>query len=190
MHAPSSNGTATRAYQPLTLAAAGGRTPPLAGIGAWAEKLREAAFDAVKAEDITAIIASQVEKAKAGDQAAARFVLGYLTGQAAPKVEKVIERVKIIDRRGGKGVRSAERVRVESAPAAPPVPVAIDSPSARQLRKLAALYLIANRPCRKAELERELEVETSTLDAVLAHEWFALDGGLWAITPAGRGAMG
>lgn len=41
--------------------------------------LREAAFDAITESDITAIMKAQVDKAKAGDEKAARFVLDYFT---------------------------------------------------------------------------------------------------------------
>jgi hypothetical protein len=78
-----------RQYAPIKLAEARVLTPAPTGIGAWAEKLRQAAFDAVKEQDITELMAGLLAKAKAGDLAAAKLVLGYLTG-GAPKVQQVL----------------------------------------------------------------------------------------------------
>jgi hypothetical protein len=64
-------------------------TPAPTGVGAWAEKLRAAAFNAVKEADVTEIMAGLVKKAKEGDQAAAKLVLNYLTGGGA-KVQPVV----------------------------------------------------------------------------------------------------
>jgi hypothetical protein len=79
-----------REYRALKLSEARALTPAPTGIGAWAEKLRQAAFDAVKESDMTELMAGLLAKAKAGDLAAAKLVLGYLTGGGAPKVQQVL----------------------------------------------------------------------------------------------------
>jgi len=78
----------------LKLSEARQATPAVSGVGAWAEKLRKAAFDAVSTEDMTALMQGLLKKAQAGDLAAAKLVLTYLTGGGAPQVQvtKVIER--------------------------------------------------------------------------------------------------
>lgn len=173
----------------MTLTEARERTPsPTEGIGQWAEKLRAAAFDAVGETDIKEILAKQVEKAKAGDAAAAKFVLQYLTGAAAPVVsEKRIETIKIVDR-GSK--KSKERTRVVEAESPPPIPVAVDSPAVRQLRRLVGLYLVQNHNCMLSEMERVLEIPAQQLKTVLNCDWFAEKAGRWALSPAGRNAVG
>jgi hypothetical protein len=49
--------------------------------------LRKAAVDAVTAEDVAAIMAVLVEKAKGGDTAAAKLVLGYAVGKPTQPTE-------------------------------------------------------------------------------------------------------
>lgn len=61
------------------------KTPKLSGIGEWAEALRKAAYDGVRETDISEIMGVLILKAKEGDMKAARFVLDYLTGSAAPR---------------------------------------------------------------------------------------------------------
>lgn len=47
-------------------------------------ELRMAMFDAISSEDVRAIVAKQIEKAKAGDDAAAKFVLAQVLGNNTP----------------------------------------------------------------------------------------------------------
>lgn len=58
--------------------------PAPSGVPEWAQRLRQAAFDGITEEDMAAIVRAQVDKAKAGDQQAAKFVLEYLVGIGAP----------------------------------------------------------------------------------------------------------
>lgn len=182
------NGLAKRTYTPIRLDRAREDTPAPEGIGAWAEQLRQAAFDAVKPDDVTDIVAAQVEKAKEGDSAAAKFVLGYLTGQAAPKVTRVVEKIKVVEKPAGQTLPPP--VRVEAAEPAAPPPVAVDSPAARQVRRLVAFFLKSNGPSLLATIEAVLEVPGDQLRAVLNCDWFAKDGNGWSLTPAGRQAVG
>lgn len=79
-----------KGYTPLRLADARVLAPKPEGVGAWAEKLREAAFNAVREADITELMESLIARAKGGDLAAARLVLTYLTGGGAPRVQQVV----------------------------------------------------------------------------------------------------
>lgn len=83
----------------LKLADAAELTPPVDEVGEWATELRKAAFNAVSEQDITDIMRKQLEKAKAGDSAAAKMVLGYLTGGGAPKV-KIVQQVVVAQQNG------------------------------------------------------------------------------------------
>lgn len=47
-------------------------------------ELRMAMFDAISAEDVRAIVAKQIEKAKGGDESAAKFVLSQVLGNNTP----------------------------------------------------------------------------------------------------------
>lgn len=47
-------------------------------------KLRQAIFNSINEDDVSAIIKKQVEKAKAGDQASLQFVMKYVLGFGQP----------------------------------------------------------------------------------------------------------
>jgi hypothetical protein len=157
----------------LKLAEARERTPPVGALHA--ANLQELALGALTAVDLTAILQKQVEKAKSGDTAAAKFVLGYL-GTAAARPAPVAVR------RGEQPDRDTEDD--------PPPPVVVPSVAAEQLRRLAALYLIQNQPAHVAELARVTATEGDTLAAVLNCDWFVQANGRVSLTPAGRNAVG
>ncbi len=52
--------------------------PKLTGVPAWAEALRQAAFDAVSASDVKAMFAKQVELAKDGNLPATKFISNFI----------------------------------------------------------------------------------------------------------------
>lgn len=158
----------------LKLSEARERTPPVGALHA--ANLQELALGALTAVDVTAILQKQVEKAKAGDTAAAKFVLGYL-GTAAARPGPAI-------------VRRGEQAGDRDAEDDPPPPVVVPSVAAEQLRRLAALYLIQNQPAHVAELARVTATEGDTLAAVLNCEWFVQVNGRVSLTPAGRNAVG
>lgn len=59
--------------------------------GAWREKMRDALFDGISEADMTAIMKKQVEKAKAGDAAAAKFVVELVAAKPpAPSKQTLI----------------------------------------------------------------------------------------------------
>jgi hypothetical protein len=55
------------------------------GMPAWMQQMRQAAVNAVKAEDITAIVEAQVKKAKEGDRDARNFIFDQVLGGAGMK---------------------------------------------------------------------------------------------------------
>jgi hypothetical protein len=191
-----SNGLAKRAYTPMRLGEARENTPAPTGPGTWASQLKEAAKNAVSVEDVAAIVQQQVEKAKAGDAAAVKFVMGFIAAESPQpqpvKEIKIIEKVKIIN--GGKAKRSTKVTGVEEPPRvaeAEPTPaaapVAIDSPSLRQLRKLVGLHLAQVGVATLASIEAVLEIPADSLRAVLNHPWFAQQrGDGWSLTPEGN----
>ena len=50
----------------------------------WQAQLRAAVANSISEEDVVAIIQKQVEKAKAGNEAAAKFVLNQVLGASTP----------------------------------------------------------------------------------------------------------
>jgi Zn-dependent metalloprotease len=50
----------------------------------WQAQLRAAVANSISEEDVVAIIQKQVEKAKAGNEAAAKFVLNHVLGTNTP----------------------------------------------------------------------------------------------------------
>lgn len=194
MSAHNGNGTngagellpAKRGYHAPRLSEMADLTPPPTGVGAWAEKLREAAYDAVKEGDVKELIQGMMEKAKGGDLKAAKFVMDFLTG-GAPKVQ--VQTV-IVHKRSKSTNRQRRDGRDEppEGPPARPAPAALpDGPTVRVLRRLAARFLAAAGASHPAALVAELELPADELDTVMAGcDWFVLDGGRWALTPAGR----
>lgn len=178
---------AKRSYNPLRLNEAAEMAPPPAGIGAWAEKLRQAAYDAVKEGDVQDLIRVQMEKAKAGDLKAAQFVLDFLTG-GAPKVHLQ----KVVVYKESRTVQRHSKPRPEAVEdrALPAEPAMIAPPPVKVLRRLAAKILAAEGPTPAPAIAGQLEVEADHLPRILECDWFKLTGGKWALTPEGRQANG
>lgn len=174
----------------LTLRDAAEAAPAPSGVGAWADRLRAAAYDAVKESDIQEVIQAQLVKAKAGDQKAAKFVLDFLTG-GAPKVQlqKVVvyKQSRTVQRQAKPRPGERHNPDLDDAMEARPTAAPVEAgPSVRVLRRLAALFLHANGPCPGPGLAAELEVSAEELETVLECEWFALTAGKWTLTPEGR----
>ena len=53
-------------------------TPPVDKVGEKVYALREAMFDAITSDDVTSILAKQIEKAKSGDDTATKFIMGLI----------------------------------------------------------------------------------------------------------------
>lgn len=178
-----------RSYQSMTLDAARQLTPAPPGIGAWAEKLREAAYNAVKETDVEELMQVYLKKAKEGDQKAAKFVLDFLTG-GAPKVQL---QTVIVHKKTRSSQRQARADRAApnpgEAPARPPA-AEPGGPSVRVLRRLACHFLSANGPSPGPALTAHLELNPDELETVMECELFALKGGQWSLTPAGKREVG
>lgn len=169
----------------LKLADARERTPAPAGVGAFAEKLRLAAFDGVREADMTEIVAKQVAAAKGGDLKAAKFITDFFTGGGAPavKVEKVVIRE----------VPVKPRDVIATVPAQtdePATPMVVPSLAVEQLRRLAAMYLVHHQKATGDELARLLGVAAGDLGAVLGADWFARQNHEWRLTAEGRREVG
>lgn len=183
-----------RNYTTLKLSDAQSMTPAPAGVGAWAEQLREAAYDAVKEGDVKELMATYMEKAKAGDLNAAKFVLNFLTG-GAPKVQ--VQKVMVIKKsrstnRQAPSVKPNEPTDEELDEVCrlkPAEPASIATPAVRVLRKMAAMFLRAEGDSPAAAIAQQLEVSLEDLEAVMQCDWFQLKRGSWDLTPAGRAAI-
>jgi hypothetical protein len=136
----------------------------------------------VKESDVEALMAGLMKKAQAGDVAAAKLVLGYLTGGGAPKARS--------EKRRRKPRPEPTSRLVEAEPALTVRSVAVETAAVKQLRKLIGLYLIQNGAARTNELVRVLEIGADELEALLNHEWFGQARGEWSLTPGGRNAVG
>lgn len=167
-------------------------------MGAWAEKLREAAFDAVKETDIQEIVAKQVELAKTGDPKALKFVSEFLLG-GPPKIQMqkvvVIKKSKSTNRQAGPAPvlkarqdPSDERLDEECLVKAAE-PAMISPPAVKVLRRLAARILKSEGPTQAPALAAQLEVEAEELETVMRCDWFKLTKGSWTLTPEGNASV-
>jgi hypothetical protein len=179
----------------LTLREAESRTPAPAGVGAWAEQLREAAYDAVKDQDVKDLIETYMAKAKAGDLAAAKFVLNFLTG-GAPKVQ--VQKVLVVKRSKSTNRQAPATPRREPTDAEldeqcgridPAESAMISTPAVKVLRRLAARILKSEGPTAAPALAGQLEVESEELETVMRCDWFKLVKGSWTLTPEGNASV-
>lgn len=159
----------------FSLAKAREQTPPVSGLGAFGEAVKCAISDAIELDDVTAIVKKQVEKAKAGDPAAAKTVIAFAlaAGKASAPEPKPMK-----------------PIRLEPAEPDPPKPVALPGPGLEQHRKLVALYLLQHQFATVGELGRLSGVEGEPLDALLNCDWFAVKSGRVQITASGRQQVG
>lgn len=145
------------------------------------------------------LIETYLTKAKAGDLAAAKFVLNFLTG-GAPKVQ--VQKVMVVKRSKSTNRQAAapspvlrpraeqsdedldEACRVNASD-----PAMIAPPAVKVLRKLAALFIKAEGPSQGPAIAAQLEVSPEDLEAVMKCDWFKLSRGVWDLTPAGRSGV-
>lgn len=141
------------------------QAPPAAG-GAWADRLRATVAAAIEDTEVEAIVKKQVEKAMAGDAAAAKFVLGLFMNQPKVVVKKVVVNKGGKSRKGG-GEKALARVR-----------------------RLAALHLHQHGPTENDALAVVVGLPAQKLNGALRYcDWFVRNESRWVLTPAGRQAV-
>lgn len=144
-------------------------TPAPSGVGTWAEKLRDAAYDAIREDDVKEIIRKQVERAKEGDAKATSFLLNFLTKPApAIKVEQVV-------------VSEPARPRKAKTEKG-------DKSAALHRRRRATAKILAQGPRSLTDLSETLGMSEKAMQRVLEHEWFSRHANErdWQITSIGR----
>ena len=151
----------------FSLARAKEQTPPVSGLGAFGEAVKYAISDAIDLDDVAQIVKKQVEKAKAGDSAAAKTVIGFAL--AAGKAETA----------------GPKPIRLE-----PAKPVAVPGLKSEQQRHFVGLYLLANSFATEAEIARITGLEGKKLEALLNCDWFTVANGRVQLTPHGRQQVG
>lgn len=173
----------------LTLAEARELTPPPEGVGAWADKLRSAAFNAVSENDVQEIMEGIKKRAKEGDLNAAKMLLGYLTA-SAPKVSQQI--VVVQAERVPAPARAALGFTPEDDDVPPPPHDAAEKMTGQQLadaREQVARLLLAAGQMKPATIADQLGISLAQIDRVLCCPWFERTPKGGRLTEAGRDAL-
>ncbi len=163
----------------LRLADAREMTPPVAALGERAQAARAAIAGSVSDDDLAAIMAAQVKKAKAGDSAAAKFVLDQIVGKS-PSIQV---NMGVRDRRPMDGGEPSVGGRaVLMSPMAEPKEVTVG-----ESRRQIARYLAKNGPQSWADLAELFLIDEECEDTVMIHGWFekCLPDG-WQVTATGK----
>lgn len=160
-------------------------TPAPEGIGAWAEKLRSAAFNAVSEEDVQDIMEGIKKRAKEGDLNAAKMLLGYLTS-SAPKVENrviVVQTNKVPEvARPALGYDPEEEEDQATGPSKKLTGQELASHRERVVKLLEVLGIM-----KTATIASQLEIPSDQIDHVLNWPWFEKTGKGYRLTEAGKG---
>ena len=141
--------------------------------------LRAAMFDAVSADDIAAIMAAQVKRAKEGDSKAAKFITDLL-GQGQPTVHVHASAPTVTPlRMVGGGKKSPSEAEIDKAD---------DTP------RREVLTLLSRRgPLSVVEIAKALDYPRETISRAIGCDpngWFALHAGKYGLTGQGREAAG
>jgi hypothetical protein len=123
-----------------------------AGQPAWLTALREAINEGVRPEDVKAIVAKQVEKAKTGDDRAAKWVLDLVSRQpqGPPPVTNATQNVFHIHVAGGGPVTNA----------------------ADKLRLKALALVEASGPLTAGQIAAQLDELPEAVERAVRHPWF------------------
>jgi hypothetical protein len=174
----------------LNLAKARRLTPPVDQLGERAQAARAALVGAVSNEDLAAIMAKQVEKAKAGDVASAKFIIDQVAGkQPSVQVSLGVRGQQPQDDGGGrKGSNKKDRgQRIVLKPED-------DDRSQRtvgETKRLVAKYLAKNGPCTWSELAENFLIEPECEDTIMdGCGWFQRCAEGWHVTVTGRQEVG
>lgn len=140
--------------------------------------LRAAMFDSVTAEDIAAIMAAQVKRAKEGDSKAAKFITDLLAqGQPTVHVHASAPTVTPLRMVGGK--KSPSEIEIDKADDTPRREVLT------LLSKRGAMTVV--------EIAKALDYPRETISRAIGCDpngWFALVAGKYGLTGQGREAAG
>lgn len=181
----------------LKLSDARERTPAPTGVGAWAAKLKAAAFDAVMEKDMTEIMADLVKRAKSGDLGAAKLVLNYLTGPAAVAQAPVqlslptemTDLVNLLAERLRALSISADSPADETPPGVPPPPPKLSGTGLAEVRERCA-SLLRDGPMDAEDLAGSLDVPSDNLRRILDCPWFErIKGSTWKLSDRGEEAV-
>lgn len=127
----------------------------------WMQTLRAAVDAELKDDDLQGIVRAFVDKAKQGDEKAARFVLEYLMGgKLAP------QNVTIHNHYEANGT-------------APKQTIVVDSTESR-----IHTYLEASGSAKPAIIAADLGLPVDAVKEALKSEWFVNEGGAWRIAKA------
>lgn len=152
----------------FSLAKAREQTPPVSGLGAFGEAVKFAISDAIELDDVTEIVKKQVEKAKAGDSAAAKTVIAFALAASKASTNE-----------------GPKPIQLE-----PAKPVAVPGLKSEQQRHFVGLYLLANNFATESEIGRITGLDGKKLEALLNCDWFAVGNGRVQLTPYGRQQVG
>lgn len=148
--------------QPNVITTQQGQFPP------WMQALRHAVDQNVTADDLDGIVKAFVEKAKKGDEKAARFVIDYLMGGKLAPQQVTINN------------------HFQTDPDRKPSPVSDAIPCREQpLKERIYVYLEAAGPTKAKKIAQELDLPLALIQPELENEWFTESSGTWRIAKAG-----
>lgn len=141
------------------------QAPPVSPVEALRRNLLYAMFNGVTTDDMTAIVAKQVEQAKDGDGRAAQLIIDMVSAGGEPRGATHMQQAIVVNGREDK------RALFQS-----------------DLRRNAATLLAAAGPLQTAAIADRLHAPMpQVLDALHDHPWFLHEGGKgWAVTDKGR----
>lgn len=133
----------------------------------WLMGLRSAVASSVSADDVTAIIQAQVEKAKNGDEKAAKFVLDYVMGPNGKSAQSITQNVFHVH------LPSEDSSNV------------IDASAQQSLNLRQKIYTLleASGPLTPGQIAANLSMDHDEVLEALDHHWFkSIRGGQYGLT--------
>jgi len=146
----------------MKIAAMEEAAPPLPAVESLRRNLLHAMFQAVREDDIAAIVVKQVEKAKEGDSKAARLLI-ELVQAGAPTAAPTHMQQAIVVTGNDKGIRFMSDAR----------------------RNMVHL-LAATGPLTTVEVAKTMHLMLHDTAGALDHDWFVKHHDHWTVTPQGR----
>lgn len=149
------------------LSKSNGEARKLASLPPWMESLRAAVDAELKGDDLQGIVRAFVDKAKKGDERAARFVIEYLMGGKFAPTE-----VTIHNHFGGSA--EAEEKPLRTVESYNPTP-----------QDLVVNYLEAAGKAKPAVIAADVNLPLKTVTGILNSKRFTRDGEFYLISHAG-----